>query len=148
MYFGHRFPLTLHIRGHLLSCKLELRYLSTGTQCVGTQNDKMDRSDQNTIDGHDLWCIILLPSWPIFYKVMRVNSWLLPLQPANHLWLLTLQPMYTSLGLEFVGFHNESRVKNINILDEVWKEVLYYHYAKGNHLTYLWLFSSATHNLL
>ena len=51
MYFSHRFALTSHIRGHLLSCEMVLR-LSINTQCIGTQNDKMDGSGQNPIDVH------------------------------------------------------------------------------------------------
>ena len=37
----------------VLSGKMELLCPST-TLCVGTQNDKMDRSGQNTIDVHEL----------------------------------------------------------------------------------------------
>ena len=37
MYFGHRFPLTSHIRGHLLSCKMALLHSSSDIQYFGTQ---------------------------------------------------------------------------------------------------------------
>ena len=39
MYFSHRFPLTSHIRGHLLSAKMELLHLSADIHHVGTQKD-------------------------------------------------------------------------------------------------------------
>ena len=37
MYFGHLFPLTSHIRGHLLSSKMALLHLSADIHHVGTQ---------------------------------------------------------------------------------------------------------------
>ena len=39
MYFIHHFPLTSHIRGHLLSAKMALLHLSDGIHYVGTQKD-------------------------------------------------------------------------------------------------------------
>ena len=39
MYFGHRFPLTSHIRGHLLSTQMALLHLSVNISYVGTQKD-------------------------------------------------------------------------------------------------------------
>ena len=39
MYFGHRFPLTSHIRGNLLSTQMEFIHLSVDTAFVGTQKD-------------------------------------------------------------------------------------------------------------
>ena len=39
MYFGNRFPLTSHIRGHLLSAKMALLRSSTDIHHVGTQKD-------------------------------------------------------------------------------------------------------------
>ena len=97
----------------LLSTKMALLCPSIDIPHVGTQKNNLDRSGQNTIDGHDLRYIILLLAWPIFYKVIRVNSQLLPLQPMYHSQILTLQPMYTSLGLEFVGFPYASRVSYV-----------------------------------
>ena len=110
MYFGHRFPLTSHITGHLLSCKMGLLRPSTNTQCVSTQKDKMDRSGQNTIDGNDLWCIILLPYWIIFCMAIKVNTQLFSLQPAYHMWLLKLQITYIWSRLKSVGCLYESSV--------------------------------------
>ena len=40
MYFGHRFPLTSHNRGHLLSAKTALLRLSADIPHVGIQKDK------------------------------------------------------------------------------------------------------------
>ena len=40
MYLVHRFPLTSHIRGHLLSAKMALLHSSIGIPHVGTQKDK------------------------------------------------------------------------------------------------------------
>ena len=40
MYFDHRFPLTSHIRGHLLLTQIELLHLSAHIIYVGTQKDK------------------------------------------------------------------------------------------------------------
>ena len=42
MYFGHRFPLISHIRGHLLSCKMALLHPSIDIQYVETQKEKLD----------------------------------------------------------------------------------------------------------
>ena len=66
MYFGHRFPLTSHIRGHLLSTKMALLRPSTDIPHVGTQKENLDWSVQNTIDVHDLWSIIFKPALYIF----------------------------------------------------------------------------------
>ena len=41
MYFGHRFPLTSHIGGNLLSAKMALLYPSANIPHVGTQKDKL-----------------------------------------------------------------------------------------------------------
>ena len=41
MYFGHRFPLTSHIRGNLLSAKMALLCPSANIPHVGTQKDKL-----------------------------------------------------------------------------------------------------------
>ena len=40
IYFGHRFPLTSHIRGHLLSAKMALLHLTADIPHVVTQKDK------------------------------------------------------------------------------------------------------------
>ena len=42
MYFSHRFPLTSHIRGHLLLAKMALLHSSTDIPYVGTQKDNLD----------------------------------------------------------------------------------------------------------
>ena len=42
MYFSHRFPLTSHIRGHLLSAKMELLHPSIDIPHVGIQKDNLD----------------------------------------------------------------------------------------------------------
>ena len=41
MYFGHRFPLTSHIRGHMLSTQMALLCPSADITHVGTQKDKL-----------------------------------------------------------------------------------------------------------
>ena len=52
MYFGHHFPLTSHIRGHLLSTWMTPLHLNADIPHVGTQNDIYGlRVAQNTIDG-------------------------------------------------------------------------------------------------
>ena len=53
MYFGYPYPLTSHIKGHLLYLKMELLCLSNDTKCVVTQKDIMDRSIPNFIRGLD-----------------------------------------------------------------------------------------------
>ena len=42
MYFGHHFPLTSHIRGHILLAKMALLRLSAEIHHVGTQKDNLD----------------------------------------------------------------------------------------------------------
>ena len=39
MYFGHRFPLTSHIRGHLLSTQMALLCPSADIPYIGAQKD-------------------------------------------------------------------------------------------------------------
>ena len=95
MYFNHWLPLTSHIRGNLLSYEMALLHLSSDTQCVGTKKDKMDGSGQNPIDVHVPSYIFIFPARLIFYKVIKDNLRLFPLQPANHSQLLTLQPVNT-----------------------------------------------------
>ena len=41
MYFGHHFPLTSHIRGHLLLSKMTLLHPSADIPLVGTQKNKL-----------------------------------------------------------------------------------------------------------
>ena len=128
MYFGHRFPLTSHIRGHLLSAKMALLRLSTDIPHVGTQKDNLDWSGQNTIDAHDLWCIILKPALYIFILSFGLHIGLCALQPACHTWLCPLQPAYTfhtqvpfdqpacHMHLAYINTHvyPNSILKNIN----------------------------------
>ena len=42
MYFGHRFPLTSHIRGHLLLAKMALLHQSVDIHHVSTKKDNLD----------------------------------------------------------------------------------------------------------
>ena len=42
MYFDHRFPLTSHIRGHMLLAKMALLRPSADIPHVGTQKDNLD----------------------------------------------------------------------------------------------------------
>ena len=70
MYFGHRFPLTSHIRGHLLSIWMEPLYPSANIPHVGTQKDIYGlRFAHNIID----WLTIIhfssiqLVTLPFFY---------------------------------------------------------------------------------
>ena len=95
IYFGHLFPLTSHIRGHLLSAKMALLHLSADIHHVGTQKDNLDWSGQNTIDVHELWCIIFIPALYIFILSFGLNTRLFALQLARHTWLCALQPTYT-----------------------------------------------------
>ena len=97
MYFGHRFPLTSHIRGHLLSTKMALLHPSTDIPHVGTQKDNLDWSGLNTIDGHDLWCIFLRPALCIFIMDFGLHTWLCAFQLACHMQPFALQPMYACI---------------------------------------------------
>ena len=69
MYFGHRFPLTSHIRGHLLStqngtspskCRLSI--------CWYTKGHYRIEVFLNTIDGHDMRCIYPSTSLPFYFS--------------------------------------------------------------------------------
>ena len=91
MYFIHCFPLTSHIRGDLLSCKMELLHLSTYIQYVWTKKDKLDWSIQNTIDGHDCSYIISWPAEYIFIWTLGLHTWLFAQQPMCHTWVCALQ---------------------------------------------------------
>ena len=53
---------------------MALLRLSADTQCVGTQNEKMDGSGQNPIDVHVPSYILIMPTLPILYKVIKENS--------------------------------------------------------------------------
>ena len=87
MYFGHHFPLTSHIMGHLLSTKMALPH-------VGTQKDNLDWSSLNTIDGHELWCIFLRPVLYIYIRNFWLHTRLCALQITCHIQVFELQPMY------------------------------------------------------
>ena len=91
MYFSHRFPLTSHIRGNLLSCKMALLRPSTDIQYVGIHNYKLDWSSQNTIDGHDYWYIISWPAKYIFIWTLGLQMQLFAQQLACHTQVCTLQ---------------------------------------------------------
>ena len=95
MYFGHHFPLTSHIRGHLLSSKMALLHPSTDIPHVGTQKENLDWSGQNTIDVHDLWFIIFIPSLYIFFLSFGMHTRLCALQLTCHMQLCALKPTYT-----------------------------------------------------
>ena len=95
MYFDHCFPLTSHIRGHLLSSKMALLHLSADIHHVGTQKDNLDLSGQNTIDVHDLWCIIFRPALYIFILIFGFHTWLCALKLVCHMRLCALQPACT-----------------------------------------------------
>ena len=82
MYFSHCFPLTSHIRGHILSCKMALLRPSTDTQCVNTKKDKMDGSGHIPIDV-DVYSYISILTY-FFYRIIRENSQLFPMKPTNH----------------------------------------------------------------
>ena len=72
---------------------MALLRLSTDTQCVGTQKDKMDGSVQNPIYVNVPLYILIMPTLPIFYKVIKDNSRLFPLKSVNHYRVLTLKPV-------------------------------------------------------
>ena len=95
MYFVHSFPPTSHIRGHLLSAKTTLLHPSADIHHVGTQKDNLDWNGQNTIDVHDLWCIILKPTLYIFILSFGLHTRLCALQLAYHTQVYALQPMHT-----------------------------------------------------
>ena len=58
MYFSYHFPLTSHIRGHLLSTQMELLHLSADNSlCWYTKGHFRIEFFLNTIDGHDMRCI-------------------------------------------------------------------------------------------
>ena len=115
MYFSHCFPLTSHIRWHLLLAKMALLYPSANIHHIDTKKDNLDWSGQNTIDLHDLWCIIFIPALYIFILSFGMHTWLCPLQLECHMWLFSLQPGYTLhmwVPFEKLVFH--TRVSYIN----------------------------------
>ena len=86
MYFGHFFPLTSHIRGHLLYYETTLLHPSTDTKYVSAQKENVDWSGLNTIDGHDLWWIFL-----------RLDLYIFIMNFGLHMRLCALQPAYTCI---------------------------------------------------
>ena len=95
IYFFHHFPLTSHIRGHLLSAKMTLFHLSIDIQYIGIQKDKQDWSSQNTIDVNDWWYIISWPAQYIYFWISRLNTRVFALQPTCHTRVFALQPACT-----------------------------------------------------
>ena len=97
MYLCHCFPLTSHIRGHLLSAKMALLRLSVDIPHVGIQKESLDWSGLNTIDGRDLWCIFLRTALYIFIIDFGLHMRLSELQLVCHTWVFALQPTYTCI---------------------------------------------------
>src|SRR5713226_6541939 len=70
MYFGHRFPLTSHIRGHLLSTQMALFHPSADNSlCWYTKGHFRIEVCQNTIDGHDMRCIYPSTSLSFYFSM-------------------------------------------------------------------------------
>ena len=69
MYFSHYFPLTSHMRGHLLSTQMALLHLSAeNSLCWYTKGHLRIEICQNTIDGHEMRCIYPSTSLPFYFS--------------------------------------------------------------------------------
>ena len=69
MYFDHRFPLTSHIRGHLLSTQMALLHPNADNLlCWYTKGHFRIEVCQNNIDGNDLGCIYPWTSLPYYFS--------------------------------------------------------------------------------
>ena len=109
MYFGHRFPLTSHIRGHLLSTQMALLRLSADIPYVGTQKDILGLKLAKTLWMAMTWdAFTLEPSFHIIFLSVDWCTWLSPLklaylhdysrwQLAYCTWLSPLHPAYRSV---------------------------------------------------
>ena len=110
MFFGHRFPLTSHIRGHLLSTWMALLRPSADIPHVGTQKDIYGlRVAQNTIDGLIMNYIHHPSSW-LFLPFSYVKSY-------TRLSIYATRMLYASTGCcmlridVYAGYpHSNSRV--------------------------------------
>ena len=60
MYFSHRFPLTSHIRGHLLSTQMALLHPSANIPYVGTQKDILGLKFSKTLYMGMTWDAFIL----------------------------------------------------------------------------------------
>ena len=91
MYFSHHFPLTSHIRGHLLSTWMAPLCLSADIPHISTQKDIYGlRVSQNTIDGLIMNYIHHPSSW-LFLPFRYVNS-------CTWLFRYATRVLYASIG--------------------------------------------------
>ena len=109
MYFGHRFPLTSHIRGHMLSTQMALLHLSADIPYVGTQKDILVFKFAKTLYMGMTWdAFTLEPTCHIIFLSVEWHTGLSSLQLAyvrdySHwqltycTWLSSLQPAYRSI---------------------------------------------------
>ena len=102
MYFGHRFPLTSHIRGHLLSTQMELLHLSTDNSlCWYTKGHFKIEVFQNTIDGHDMRCIYPSTNFPYYFSKcwFPYATIFIETRIRMRLFLLTTRILYATISI-------------------------------------------------
>ena len=98
MYFSHHFPLTSHIRGHLLSTQMALLRLSADIPYVGTQKDILGLKFAKTLYMGMNWdAFTLKTACYIIFLSVELHTWLSPLQLAYRTRLSALKPAYISV---------------------------------------------------
>ena len=102
MYFGHHFPLTSHIRGHLLSTQMALLHSSANNSlCWYTKGHFRIEICQNTIDGHDMGCIYPSTSLPFYFSKCRLAYTNISIETRVHtrLFSLTTHVLYVTISI-------------------------------------------------
>ena len=102
MYFGHHFPLTSHIRGHLLSTQMALLRLSVDNSlCWYTKGHFRIEVFQNTRDGNDMRCIYPSTSLPFYFSKCLLSYATISIETRVRTWLflLTTHVLYATIPI-------------------------------------------------
>ena len=100
MYFSHHFPLTSHIRGHLLSTQMALlRPSADNSLCWHTKCHFRIEVFQNTIDGHGMRCIYPSTILPYYFSKCWLPYTNIFIETHVHTWLssLTTRVLYVTI---------------------------------------------------
>ena len=102
MYFSHHFPLTSHIRGHMLSTQMALLHPSANNSlCWYTKGHFRIEVFLNNINGHDMRCIYPSTSLPFYFSMCWFPYMTISTETRVHtrLRLLTTRILYTTIPI-------------------------------------------------
>ena len=102
MYFSHYFPLTSHIRGHLLSTQMALLHPSADNSlCWYTKGHFRIEVFQNATNGHDMRCIYLSTSLPYYFSkcLLVYVTIFIETRVCTRLFPLTTHILYATISI-------------------------------------------------